>query len=128
MACNHPQEPIDKWLSLDTINEKGRMVHKMTPDEKHLGNPAIRAIHGGVVTLFLERVAELELIASESGPSKGAIINTNVDFLRSAKLKPTFGSAEIVRRGRRLAVINAKAWQDDPEKPVGQAIVNLKIG
>jgi len=26
-----------------------------------------------------------------------------------------------------LAVINAKAWQNDPEKPVGQANISFKI-
>ena len=115
MTLYRPENPIDRWLSLNAIDGEGRVVRKMTPDDKHLGNPAIRAIHGGVVTLFLERVAELELLAGEGAPSKSAIVNTNVDFLRSAKLKPMFGTADIVRRGRRLAVINAKAWQNDPE-------------
>lgn len=127
MPQNSTHNPIDDWLSLTSIEGATQRVHKMTPDDKHIGNPAIRAIHGGVVALFLERVAELEISARESTPSNCAIVSTNVDFLRSAKLRPMFGAAEIVRRGRRLAVVNAKAWQDDPERPVGQATISLKI-
>ena len=127
MPQNPAHNPIDNWLSLTSNEGTTRRVYEMTPDDKHIGNPAIRAIHGGVVTLFLERVAELEISKEESAPFSCVIVNTNVDFLRSAKLKPMFGAAVIVRRGRRLAVVNAKAGQDDPERLVGQATISLKI-
>jgi uncharacterized protein (TIGR00369 family) len=124
---NSEQKPIDQWLGISQVNDSGECVYHMSPSEKHLGNPAIRAIHGGVVTIFLERVAETELSGQAKSTRAANIVNTNVDFLRSAKLKPLFGSAKIVKLGRRLAVIDVLAWQDKIDAPVAKATLSLEL-
>lgn len=124
--CVEPK-PIDQWLALDVTKNNDQNVYLMTPTEIHLGNPSIKAIHGGVVALFLERVAEIELSASGKSSTVANIVNTNVDFLRSSKMKPLFGSANIVRRGRRLAIIDVIAWQDKIDVPVAKATVSLRL-
>lgn len=92
-----------------------------------MGNPAIRAIHGGVVTIFMERVAEIELSDRTKSAMAATLINSNVDFLRSAKLEPLFGSAKIVKLGRRLAVIDVLAWQGKIDVLVAKATLSLKL-
>ena len=46
------------------------------------------------------------------------LIDIDIDYLRSGKARPTYGQAEIVRGGRRMANIRAVLWQDDPERPI----------
>lgn len=120
-------KPIDQWLTLDVTKNDDQNIYLMSPTEIHLGDPSIKAIHGGVVALFLERVAEMELSASGKSSTVANIVNTNIDFLRSAKMKPLFGSAQIIRRGRRLAVVDVIAWQDKIDVPVAKATVSFKL-
>lgn len=109
------------------MNNAGECIYQMSPSDKHLGDPSIRAIHGGVVNIFMERVAEIELSGRTKSAKAATLINTNVDFLRSAKLKPLFGSANIVKLGRRLAVIDVLAWQDKIDVPVAKATLSLEL-
>ena len=127
MPQNPNNKPIDQWLGITQIKSAGESIFQMSPTDKHLGNPAIRAIHGGVVTIFVERIAEIELTAQTNSPKDVTLINTNIDFLRSAKLSPLFGSAKIVKLGRRLAVIDVMAWQNEIGAPVAKATVSLKL-
>ena len=46
------------------------------------------------------------------------IVNFTTEFYRPPGLVETKARAEIVRRGRRLAVLRAMAWQADPARPV----------
>jgi uncharacterized protein (TIGR00369 family) len=127
MPQNPDNKPIDQWLGIKQVKNAGESVFQMSPADKHLGNPAIKAIHGGVVTIFLERIAEIELAAETNSPKDVTLINTNIDFLRSAKLNPLFGSAKIVKLGRRLAVIDVRAWQKEIGAPVAKATVSLTV-
>lgn len=127
VTLNSKHTPIDQWLGITQAKSSNENIYQMSPTDKHLGNPAIRAIHGGVVTIFLERVAEIELAAQAKSSTDINLINTNIDFLRSAKLKPLYGSAKIVKRGRRLAVIDVLAWQDEIDLPVAKATVSFKV-
>ncbi len=120
-------KPIDQWLDISQIKSSDDNIYQMSPSDKHLGNPAIRAIHGGVVTTFMERVAEIELSNHSKTSKDTKLISTNVDFLRSAKLEPLFGSAKIIKLGRRLAVIDVYAWQDAIDIPVAKATLSLKL-
>ena len=127
MPQNSKHKPIDQWLGISQMKDIGEHVYYMSPSEKHMGNPAIRAIHGGVVTIFMERVAEIELSDRTKSAMAATLINSNVDFLRSAKLEPLFGSAKIVKLGRRLAVIDVLAWQGKIDVLVAKATLSLKL-
>lgn len=120
-------KPIDKWLDISQIKSPDDNIYQMSPSDKHLGNPAIRAIHGGVVTIFMERLAEIELLSHGEMPKAAKLISTNVNFLRSSRLEPLFGSAKIIKLGRRLAVIDVFAWQDKVDLPVAKATLSLEL-
>ena len=127
MEVTSALNPIDQWLGITRIESSAGTIHHMAPSAEHLGNPAIKALHGGVVTIFLERVAEIELTELRHSPTIAKIINTNIDFLRSAKLRDLYGTAEIAKLGRRLAVINVFAWQEDADSPVAKAAISLAL-
>jgi len=82
-----------------------------------VGNTVLRALHGGVLGALLELTALLRLLEEEVGQVPRPI-NFTVDYLRAAGPTTTRGRAEIFKLGRRVAVVHALAWQDDPARPV----------
>jgi len=91
----------------------------MPVGERHIGNPYFKNIHGGIIASFLEASAS---IAVFDKPEEGAPkpINLTISYLRPAKMKSLNCRATIVRSGRRIAVVEAVAWQDEEEKLVAR--------
>jgi uncharacterized protein (TIGR00369 family) len=94
-----------------------------------VGNSRLPAIHGGVVGSFIEMTALLTLVndfpAEDDRIAKP--IGVTIDYLRSAGPKDTYGRAEVVKHGRRVANVRVLAWQDDPSKPVAAGIGNFLL-
>lgn len=88
------------------------------------------ALHGGAISGLLETAgytllrAEL-LIAGH--PTSMKPINLTVQFLASGKPRPTFARARIVKLGRRTANLSIEAWQDDPDRPIASAVMNVMV-
>lgn len=90
--------------------------------EKLLGDPGRRALHGGVVAGFMETAAILHLLLNEIAPDRlPKIIDFSIDYLRSAGARESHASCELVRLGRRVVLVYVRCWQDDPKKPVALA-------
>lgn len=83
-----------------------------------IGNPALPAIHGGVLGAFLELTALLRLIDQSGSEKVPKPINFGVDYLRSAGPKDCRARAEIFKLGRRIANVHVVAWQEDAARPV----------
>ena len=54
-------------------------------------------------------------------------INVTVTFLRGGRDHITYARATIERLGRRIANIEAVAWQDDPTTPIATAQMNVML-
>ncbi len=89
--------------------------------EELIGNPLLPALHGGAIGAFLELTALLQLIAEIEDSSLPKPINISIDFLRSGKPVDTFGRAVITKRGRRVANVQAEAWQEERSNPIASA-------
>lgn len=104
-----------------------------------IGNPTIPALHGGVIASFLEMSAlvnlgwatlweEGVLSPDASGCTLPAIpktIDLTVDYMRSGKPQDCYSSARISRAGRRYATVHVDVWQDEPERPIAQAMCHF---
>ena len=89
--------------------------------DKIIGNPLLPAIHGGIIGAFLETASMEEvrrIIGAESRPKP---IGLTVNYLRSARGLDCYASTTIVRQGRRVVAFEARAWQDDQDRPVASA-------
>lgn len=83
-----------------------------------LGNVRIHALHGGAVGGFLESVALFEVLISQSQRRIPRVVDFSIDYLRSARAADTFAACRALRHGRRVAQVQAEAWQADRDKPV----------
>ena len=96
-----------------------------------LGRPGY--LHGGAIGGLLEMAAIVALRHALAQDAKGSAsgeikpINVTVDYMRGGREKPTFARGTVTRLGGRVANVEAKAWQDDPTKPIAAARMNYLI-
>ncbi|MEO0697530.1 MAG: PaaI family thioesterase [Pseudomonadota bacterium] len=120
------ETPMAHWLQTSVREENGPPVYRLTFHEKHIGNPVIRALHGGVIGAYLETIMQGHLIACAPEMSSIRTVSFSVDYLRSSKPQDMHAEVTIERQGRRLAFLSARGWQNENSKPVALAHAALR--
>ena len=85
-------------------------------------------LQGGAIAGLLEVAAVAAVrhaLAAEVARIKP--INATVDFMRGGRDHTTRAAARIVRLGRRIANVEAIAWQDDRDRPIAAARMTYRI-
>lgn len=111
--------------------EDGTPVMLMPFHEGVLGRPGF--LQGGAISGLLEvaAIAALRHALEEEGPEAGTSrikpINVTIDFMRGGRDRDTRAAGTITRLGKRVANVEAFAWQDDRAKPIAAARMNYLI-
>ena len=121
------ESPINDWLNFSSAQDGERRVYSIEFSEEHIGNPLIRALHGGVIAMFMEYAAEKELQSSLGEQVEVEAITINADYLRPTTPNGLSAAATITKLGRRLAIIDITAWQNNVTKPVAKATCSFAI-
>ena len=102
-------------------DSEGRLVLTMAFETNKMGRPGF--LHGGAIAGMLEAVAFTTLAEALDADDTARIkpINVTVNYLRGGRDAVTHARATIERLGRRVANVEAIAWQDDPENPIAIA-------
>jgi uncharacterized protein (TIGR00369 family) len=95
--------------------------------QKIIGNPILPAIHGGMTGAFLETTAIVGVTRELGVSALPKPIGLTVNYLRSGRALDTFASASVVKQGRRVVAFEAKAWQDDAERPIASAFGHFML-
>lgn len=114
--------------SMDFGSERdadGRLVLTMGYEFNKMGRPGF--LHGGAIAGMLEAVAYQTLAEATDGEAHIKPVNVTVTYMRGGRDHLTYARATIQRLGRRIANIEAVAWQDDPESPIAIAQMNLML-
>ena len=85
-------------------------------------------LHGGAIAGLLEFAAFTALsraIGDEGVAMKP--VTVTVDYMRGGMPGDTFAGATIERLGKRLANVEAFAWQQDRSKPIASARINFLL-
>ena len=136
------QIPFCKTLGIK-LDCLGNEITAHLPFKKDfIGNPAIPALHGGIIGSFLEITAIIQLswaIFLERKDEKVNLKNSSlgvqdtilqripktiditIDYLNSGRPEESFARAKINKIGRRYASVSVKSWQDEPNKPFAMA-------
>ena len=97
----------------------GDEMTAVLPYSEHLiGNPALPAIHGGVLGAFMEMTALAQLSIKEGQARQPRVIDVSIEYLRSGRPLTTYARAEIKKVGRRIANVHVEAWQDQRASPI----------
>lgn len=98
---------------------KGDELTLVLPYSDHLvGNPILPALHGGVVAALMELTAITQLAIASKSDKFPKTIDVGFDYLRSGKPVDTYARARVVKIGRRIANVQAEAWQNEREQPI----------
>lgn len=87
--------------------------------------------HGGATAGLLENAgyAVLRMRLTEMGrQAKLKPVNITVQYLSAGKSRPSYAKGRITRLGRRNANIAVEAWQDDRNRPIASAVMNILMG
>lgn len=109
-------------------------------DHDEQGNPVLFAdfasriqgrpgfLHGGALSGLMEMAAIAALraeLARRGEAMRLKPVNIQVEFMRGGTKQRTFAKGTVTRAGRRVALVNAEAWQDDRSRPI--ALAQMKV-
>jgi len=120
--------PYARLLDLRIVTRDDGDLVVMPFSNDVLGRPGF--LHGGAIAGLLEFAAFTALakaLGEESATMKPVTIT--VDYMRGGaeSLGDTFAAAEVERLGKRIANIEALAWQQDRSKPIAAARINFLL-
>ena len=120
--------PYARFLGISTRrSEEGRLLFVMPFTDVVLGRPGY--VHGGALAGLLEFAAYgalYEALGADAGVTIKPV-NVTVQYMRGAARHDTIASATITRLGKRVANVEAHAWQLDRAKPVAAAQMNILL-
>jgi uncharacterized protein (TIGR00369 family) len=121
--------PYALALDMSVVDEPyGVPVIAMPFADKVQGRPGF--LHGGAISGLLE-IAAIAAIhrALRAKGSDSAIkqVNVTIDFMRGGLNQMTYALGEVTRLGRTMANVEARAWQDDQEKPIAMGYMHYLI-
>lgn len=118
--------PYARLLRLRTEERDGVLRFVMPFHEGVVGRPGF--LHGGAIAGLLEFAAFTGLeraLAGEAVTKKP--ITVTVDYMRGGTAQDTFAEAVIERLGKRMANVEAFAWQGAPGRPIASARINFLL-
>lgn len=109
--------PYAAFLDVNVILHDGAPRFRLPFRAGIVGNAALPALHGGAVAGFMENAALLHLLLQLDERRVPKSIDFSIDYLRSAGPHDTHAACEVMRQGRRVAQVQIRCWQDEPESP-----------
>lgn len=114
--------PYCHYLGLEVLDNGGDLIYKMPFRQDLIGNAQLPAIHGGVTAAFMENAALLHLMLKQDKLQRiPKTIDFSIDYLRSARNFNCYARCTVKRQGSRVAMVEIKVWQQNPELPVAAA-------
>ena len=123
----NPLPPYAIFLGVRTeAGQGGETLFVMPFGERVTGRPGY--LHGGAIAALLEFAAFgalFDALADERPEVKP--VNVTVQYMRGGTKHDTFATAQVTRLGKRVANVEAHAWQLDRAKPIAAAQMNVLL-
>ncbi|PAU82397.1 thioesterase [Halovibrio salipaludis] len=119
--------PYARHLGLEVQQGDAGVVVHLPCREALIGNFMLPALHGGVLGALIELTARVAAQSRDTETRCPRILDSHINYLRSAKDRSTFASADIVRQGRRSSLIQVTCWQSERSKPIASGLVQLLL-
>ena len=123
----NPLPPYAQFLGLSTRRgDDGDLLFVMPFGQVVTGRPGY--LHGGAIAGLLE-FAAFGTLNEALGADRPELkpINVTVQFMRGGINHDTFATARVTRLGKRVANVEAHAWQLDRTKPIAAAQLNILL-
>jgi uncharacterized protein (TIGR00369 family) len=120
--------PYAQFLGIDARrSDEGELLFVMPFGDVVVGRPGY--LHGGAIAGLLE-LAAFGTLFEALGTREGITlkpVNVTVQYMRGGAHHDTFAAATVTRLGKRVANVEAHAWQLDRAKPIAAAQMNVLL-
>ena len=120
--------PYAQFLNIEARrSDEGELLYIMPFGDVVLGRPGY--LHGGAIAALLEFAAFgalYDALESREGVTVKPV-NLTTQFMRGGTPLDTFAAATVTRLGKRVANVEAHAWQTDRDRPIAAAQMNLLL-
>lgn len=107
----------------------GEAAILMPYDEKLIGDPKTRVVHGGAVSALMDTCCGMAVLAHPDQPYSTATIDLRIDYMRSATPGQTIlAEATCHQMTRNVAFVRAVAMDEDRSRPVATATGAFTVG
>ena len=116
--------PHSKALGMDITHLGDGLAEITMPyDERFIGDPKTRVIHGGAVSALMDTCGGAAVMSHSDAPAGTATIDLRIDYMRAATPGlPIRARAEVYHITRSVAFVRAAAYDSDDEaRPVAMA-------
>ncbi len=113
--------PYAQLIGIACIPIGDHFIFKLPQHEGNIGNPALPAIHGGVIGGFMETAGIIHVMMNGETNTVPKVIDFSIDYLRPGRDCDSFARCELVRQGRKIANVSITCWQTRVEKPIATA-------
>jgi uncharacterized protein (TIGR00369 family) len=117
--------PYARLLRLQTKQQGDELRFVMPFHDDVVGRPGF--LHGGAIAGLLEFAAFTALSRATGEDVTMKPITVTVDYMRGGTPGDTFAEARIERLGKRMANVEAYAWQREQDKPIASARINFLL-
>ena len=83
-----------------------------------IGNFATPALHGGVLSAFMEMTALAQIALVQGVSRTPKTVDLGLEYLRPGRPVETYARAELRKVGRRIANVHVDAWQESRAQPI----------
>ncbi len=121
-----PLPPYAQFLGIRAEREQGELRYVMPFGDTVLGRPGF--LHGGAIAGLLE-FAAFGALFDALGEAQVRVkpVNVTVQYMRGGVDHDTYACGLVTRLGKRVANIEAHAWQRDRAKPIASAQLNVML-
>ena len=119
--------PYARFLGLQTLVSGDEITVIMPFKDKLIGNPMLPALHGGSTAALLEMASMAQVALTFPGHRLPRPINVTVAYLRTGRPIDVFARARISRAGRRVAHVQAEAWQEERAQPIASLTAHFLL-
>ncbi len=119
--------PYARFLNLQTRVSGDELTVVMPFEDRLIGNPMLPALHGGSTAALLEMTAMAQVALAFPGARLPRPINVTVAYLRTGRPADVFARARINRAGRRVAHVEAQAWQEARDQPIASLTAHFLL-
>ncbi len=119
--------PYARFLGLKSEQSGDDLIVTMPFADHLIGNPLLPALHGGSTAAMLELTAIAQVALTWPRLRLPRPITVTTAYLRSGRPQDVHARARISRAGRRVAHVQAEAWQDDAAQPIASLTAQFAL-
>jgi uncharacterized protein (TIGR00369 family) len=121
--------PLGRDLGFKLVKlEKAHAIVSIDYQEKLVGNPITRVVHGGVITALLDHASGVAVVAALGTLTSIATLDMRIDYMRAAEPGRTiFGDAVCFKLTQSVAFVRGTAYHDKIDDPIATVVCTYML-